>query len=133
VSKVVTSRVKGWTQSTRRTLMMAVVLGLALVAASVSVTPISAQASTTRTTHLSAGNPPPHVIPGNPPAMYCGMPNAPKVIPGHIATRAEAEADEARFRGKAAAAAIGDNFVLASPKDVVQGTKCYGGNSVYGG
>ena len=59
--------------------------------------------------------------------MYCGMPDAPKVMPVHSATRAEVRADIAKLQGAAAAAAVGDNFILGSSNDVVQGKTCYGG------
>lgn len=51
----------------------------------------------------------------------------PKVTLVHAATRAEARADVAKHLGAAAAAALGDNFQLGSPSDVVQSNTCFGG------
>lgn len=108
-------------------LLLTVVAGLALVAASMSGTPVFAHASPTETTTRAASGIPPRVIPAKSSGIYCGMPDAPKVTLVHSATRAEAKADLVRFLGKAQAAAIGDNFILGSANDVVQGKTCYGG------
>ena len=122
----IASQVTRWTPRARHSLVLTVALGLALVVASVNAAPISAHASTTRTTRAASGNPP-SVVPAKSPGMYCGMPNAPKVTFVRSATRAEVKADLAKFHGKAQAAAIGDHFILGSPNDVVQTNMCWGG------
>lgn len=120
--KAIARWVVDWTPRTRRSLVLTVAVGLALVAASVTAAPTSAHASTKG----AASGPPSPVVPAVSPGMYCGMPDAPKVTFVRSATRDEVKADLAKFHGQAEAAAIGDNFVLGSPNDVMQTNQCWG-------